>query len=47
MENTPAFLVDLGASFAGFASENPIVLVLCVAVAMAVWRFGGKPARPL
>ena len=44
MENTPAYLVDLGASFAGFVSDNPIALVLCVAMAMAVWRFSGKPA---
>ncbi|MEJ6390785.1 hypothetical protein [Gymnodinialimonas ulvae] len=45
MEHLPTILMEFGASIATIVSENPILLVVGIGFATAIWRFSGRPSK--
>lgn len=45
MKTLPVQLMELGGSFATYVSETPLLLIMRIGMAMAIWRYGGKASR--
>lgn len=45
MKHVPTFLMDFGASIATIISENPILLLVGLGLATAIWRLSGRPSK--
>ncbi len=46
MDSISLSLMTFGDAIGATVSDNPILLVLGIGLATAIWRFSGKPKQP-